>query len=377
MVAEKPTVICDLNRPMCRTAIAARNLANGMVYLRHPKFSSQIINVTQWNFLEMCDGRSLEELKELVPARLGFEVTVDQLRSTVEYLAELGVFEGTKGISSHYRVVDASSLIERLAPVVRPVATRWFAWLTLLALLASIGLLVADWGRFTGGVAQAAREHPVATILLYYLTFIPIALLHELGHAAVVNYYGGEVPEIVIRSNAHFAVLSNSTVLRERPQLVWYLSMGTVVDIYIWLALLVAFHYSSHYLLLMFLLPQTAYFLLYSYSIFNNSDYLKVVATRLDQPVPTRPWDFLRSGWRKRPESESARELLYIMTVSLVIKLAVTAFLIWTFFMKEYRVLILYVVYKALIYAIGHWPQWVRRLRRPKPEVVAEAAITE
>jgi len=376
MVAEKPSGVFELNRPLRRSGIAARELVNGMVYLRHPKFSSQIINVTQWNFLEMCDGSSLEELKELAPARLGFEVTVEQLRSTVEYLSELGVLEGTIGASNHYRVVDASPLIARLAPLVRFVATRWFACFTVLALLLCIGLLVADWDRFSDEVAQAARQHPVASIALYYLTFIPIALLHELGHAVVINYYGGEVPEIVIRRNAHFALLSNSSVLKERKQSLWYLSMGTVVDVYIWLALLIAFQYTSHYLLLMFLLPQTVYFLLYSYSIFNNSDYLKIVAIWLDQPIPAGPWKFLRSGWRKRPESKPARQLLYMMTISLVVKLALTGFLFWTFLVKEYRVLILYVVYKALIYAIGHWQQWVNRFIRRRPEEVTKVAVT-
>lgn len=376
MAAGNPSIACDLNRPLRRSGIAARPLANGMVYLKHPKFSSQIINLTQWQFLEMCDGSSLEELKELAPARLGFEVTVEQLRSTAEYLAELGLLEGTKGASNYYRVVDASPLITRLAPLAGAAATPWFAGLTLLALLASIGLLVADWGRFTDAVAQAARAHPVASIVLYYLTFIPIALLHELGHAAVNSYYGGEVPEIVIRDNAHFAVLANTSVLKERKQLLWYMIMGTVVDVYIWLALLIIFHYTSRYLLIMFLLPQTFYFLLYSYSIFNNSDYLKILAIWLDQPAPTRPWEFLRSGWRKRPDGKPARRLLYVMTISLAIKLALTAFLIWTFLMKEYRVLILYMIYKALIYVVGHWRQWLTRFERHGSDKTAKAAVT-
>lgn len=376
MVAEKPPVF-ELNRPLRRSGIAGRVLTNGLVYLRHPKFSSHIINVTQWNFLEMCDGSSLEELKELAPARLGFEVTIEQLESTVEYLAELGVLEGAMGTSNHYRVVDASSLIARLAPLVRTLATPWFACFTLFALLAAVGLLVADWGRFTDEVAQAARQHPVASIVLYYLTFIPIALLHELGHAVVIRYYGGEVPEIVIRRNAHFAVLSNCSVLKERHQSLWYLSMGTVVDVYIWLVLLIAFRYTSHYLLLMCLLPQTVYFLLYSYSIFNNSDYLKIVATWLDQPVPASPWRFLRSGWRKHPENKPARHLIYIMTASLVVKLALTGFLIWTFLVKEYRVLILYAVYRALIFAIGHWQQWVSRFMRRRPEEMTRVSVTD
>jgi hypothetical protein len=377
LVAETSPVVFDLNHPVCRDGIAARELVNGMVYLRHRKLSSQIVNITQWNFLQMCDGRSLEELKELAPGRLGFEVTVEQLRPTVEYLAEMGLLEGTTSISNHHRVVDASRLISLLTPLVRVTATTGFACATLLALLASIGLLVADWHRFVDQVALAAREHPLSSMVLYYLTFIPIALLHELGHAVVISYYGGEVPEIVVRDNAHFAVLSNSTVLKERKQLLWYLSMGSVVDIYVWLALLIAFHYTSNYLLLMFLLPQTVYALVYGYSIFNNSDFLKAVAIWLDQPVPPRPWEYLRNGWRRRPETKTARQFIYIMTASLAIKFALTAFLIWTFLMKEYRVLVLYVIYKALIYSVGHWRHWVTRLTRSRSNLVATATAQE
>jgi hypothetical protein len=376
MVTERYPDICNLQRPVCRSGVLGRELTNGMVYIRHPKFSSQIINRESWAFLQMCDGRSLEELNPQIAERLGFQITLDQLRSSVNQFAEQGLFEGTTEVSRNYRLLDASRLVTFLAPLVRWLTSRWFAAITLAALVSCIALLVADWGRLTDEVAHAVRARAVVTLLLYYLTFIPIALLHELGHAIVIRYYGGEVPEIVLRSNAHFAVLTNKSVLKERPQLIWYLSMGTVVDIYIWLTLLIAYHYHSNYLLLMFLLPQTIYFMIYSYSIFNNSDYLKVLAGWLGQPVPTRPWNFIRDSWRKRPETKRASKLVYIMTVSLAVKLVVTAVLIWTFAWKEYRVLILYVVYKALIYAIGHWQQWVSRFIRRRPEEVTKVAVT-
>lgn len=376
MVTERHPDLCNLQRPVCRSGVLGRELTNGMVYIRHPKFSSQIINRESWAFLQMCDGRSLEELNPQIAERLGFQITLDQLRSSVNQFAEQGLFEGTTEVSRNYRLLDASRLVTFLAPLVRWLTSRFFAAITLAALVSCIALLVADWGRLTDEVAHAVRARAVATLLLYYLTFIPIALLHELGHAIVIRYYGGEVPEIVLRSNAHFAVLTNKSVLKERPQLIWYLSMGTVVDIYIWLTLLIAFHYHSNYLLLMFLLPQTIYFMIYSYSIFNNSDYLKVLAGWLGQPVPTRPWNFIRDSWRKRPETKRASKLVYIMTVSLAVKLVVTAVLIWTFAWKEYRVLILYVVYKALIYAIGHWQQWVSRFIRRRPEEVTKVAVT-
>ncbi|MBK6795739.1 MAG: hypothetical protein IPG76_02805 [Acidobacteria bacterium] len=354
----------DPQRPVCRTGIEAQPLANGMVYISHPEFSSLIINKESWGFLQLCTGLEIEALNEIIPERLGFRLTIDQLRSSISNFASRGLFVGSTEVSRHYRLFDASWLTARLAPLMRWIKTRWFAAATLLAFVASLVLLSLNWHRFVDEVGNAALAHPIASILLYYLTFIPVALLHEFGHATVVRHHGGEVPEVVIRSNAHFAVLSNTSVLREREAMIWYLSMGTVVDVWVWLVLLIAFHFFSHYLLLMFVLPQTIYFLIYSYSIFNNSDYLKVVASWLGQPVPSRPWNFVRDGWRQRPESDKARKLLNIMTVSLAIKIMITTLLIWTFATGVYRVLVLYAIYKFLVYLIGKWPEFAQRMRR-------------
>ena len=332
-----------------------------MVYIRHPRFSSRIINRESWSFLQLCDGRDLEELSQAVAKLLGFTLTLEQLNSSIREFADRGVFAGTDDNSRNYRICDASPVVSKLSPFVQWLATWWFAGLTLLALLACLSLLIHDWGRFTTSVASAAREHPVQTVLLYYLTFIPIALLHELGHAAVANFHGGEVPEIVICSNANFAVITNMTVLKGRRSRIWYLGMGTVVDIFVWLALLTAFHFTRNYLLLMFLLPQTVYFLIYVYSIFKNSDYLKLVCALLDKEVPAHPWRFLRDSWTSPLKQSATRKLPLVMTVSLVIKLSVTAFLIWTFLKIEPRVLLLYLVYRILVYFVGHWSIWWRR----------------
>jgi hypothetical protein len=348
-------------KPICRRGVLARDLVNGMVYIRHPRFSSRIINRESWGFLQLCDGRDLAQLSQAVAKLLGFTLTLEQLSSSIREFADRGVFEGTDDNSRNYRICDASPLVSKLSPFVQWLATWWFAGLTLLALLAGLSLLVHDWGRFTSSVASAARERPVETVLLYYLTFIPIALLHELGHAAVANFHGGEVPEIVICSNANFAVITNMTVLKGRRARIWYLGMGTVVDVFVWLALLTAFHYTRNYLLLMFLLPQTIYFLIYVYSIFKNSDYLKLVCALLDKEVPAHPWRFMRDSWTSAIRQSATRKLLLVMTVSLVIKLSVTAFLIWTFLKIEPRVLLLYLIYRILVYLVGHWSIWWRR----------------
>ena len=352
----------DPERPVCRQGIVAQELVNRMIYIRHPRFSSRIINRESWGFIQLCDGRDLEQLKLGVAELLGFSLTHEQLGSSIREFSDRGVFVGTSDSSRNYRICNPMPLITRCSPVVKWLATRWFAILTFLAFLACLGLLIFDWSRFTGAVVTAVREHPVETLLLYYITFIPIALLHELGHAAVVNFFGGEVPEIVICSNANFAVITNMTVLKDRQARIWYLSMGTVVDVAIWLALLITFHYYNNYLVIIFLLPQTIYFLIYVYSIFKNSDYLKVVCAALNEPVPARPWQFLKDSWVGQKRRDAKSKLVWVMTVSLMLKLVVTAFLIVTFMLKEPRVLALYVVYRVMVLIIGRWPLWWRRL---------------
>lgn len=352
----------DPDRPICRSGIVARELSNGMVYIRHPKFSSRVINRESWGFLQLCDGRNREQLDRAIAELLGFPLTREQIGSSIREFADRGLFKGTIDTSRTYRICDATPVISKISSLVRWLATPWFAVVTLLTFVACLVLLIADWSKFVDSIAWAAREHPAETVLLYYLTFIPIAMLHELGHAAVANFYGGEVPEIVICSNANFAVITNMSVLKNRQARIWYLSMGTVVDVFIWLILLIAFHYLNNYLILIFLLPHTIYFLIYAYSIFKNSDFLKVVCELLNQPVPKSPGKFLLDSWSGSLRQSLQSKLIRVMTLSLAVKLLVTAFLVWTFLLVEPRVLVLYLVYRVLVYAIGHWSIWWRRL---------------
>jgi len=351
----------DPNRPVCRSGIVAKELVNGMIYIRHPRFSSRIVNRESWGFIQLCDGRDLEQLSLGVAELLGFSLTKEQLSSSIREFSEHGVFMGTGERSSRsYKICNAMPLITKLSPSLKWFATRWFAILTLIAYLTCVALLVFDWTRFIEAVVSAVRQHPIETLFLYYLTFIPIAFLHELGHASVANFHGGEVPEIVIGSSGNLAVITNMTVLKDRRAKIWYLSMGTVVDVFIWLALLVTFHFNNSYVVVVFLLPQTIYFLIYVYSIFKNSDFLKAICATLNEPVPARPWKFLKESWTQGSVSKS--KLVWIMTVSLAIKLVITAFLIITFLFKEPMVLVLYLIYRVMVLAIGRWPSWWRRL---------------
>lgn len=310
----------------------------------------------------------MDELSTEVTRTLGIRVTPNQMRSTASLFAEQGFFEGTRAPERNYRIFDPNRLAHALARLVPYLTTKLFAAVTFIALIVCCAFLITDWSRFVDATSRAARSHPVLSVLLYYVAFIPVALLHELGHAIVVRSSGGEVPEVVIRSNAHFAVLSNKSVIKDRARQMWYLSMGTVVDVYVWLAFLVVFHFTDGYIATMFLLPQTIYFLLYSFSIFNNSDFLKVVAIGLSQPVPAKPWQFLREFWQGFLRNQTAppptQKLAYAMTAALIVKLAITALLIVTFLLKDYLVLVLYAIYKSIVYVAGNRASLMKRLFR-------------
>src|SRR6266571_3190611 len=155
----------DPDKPIRRRGIVARDLINGMVYIRHRKFSSRIINRESWSFLQLCDGRDLEQLGQAVAKLLGFALTDEQLTSSLREFADRGVVEGTNDNSRSYCICDATHVIEKLSPMVRWVGSSWFAGLTLLAFVACLALLVFDWGRFVNSVVSAVRERPVETLL--------------------------------------------------------------------------------------------------------------------------------------------------------------------------------------------------------------------
>src|SRR5215475_2602761 len=121
------TITFDPNRPKCREGIVSQPLKNGMVFVRHPKFSSQVLNQQSWGFLQMCDGRTLAELNEEIPKSLGFRITLDQLRSSVIQFATTGIFEGSSPAIRNYRLLDATALLSRLSPLNRLLTTNFFA----------------------------------------------------------------------------------------------------------------------------------------------------------------------------------------------------------------------------------------------------------
>jgi len=93
-------------------------------------------------------------------------------------------------------LVDPDRALERWLPWYRP----WFGWagLALWALVVALGAFSAaeHWDELTADVVSQVLAPQ--NLLILWLTFPVVKLLHELGHACAVKAWGGEVHEMGI-----------------------------------------------------------------------------------------------------------------------------------------------------------------------------------
>lgn len=93
-------------------------------------------------------------------------------------------------------LVDPDRALERWAPWYRP----WFGWLGALAWAAVVAAGVAAAARHWDALSADVISQVLApqNLLILWLTFPVVKLLHELGHACAVKAWGGEVHEMGI-----------------------------------------------------------------------------------------------------------------------------------------------------------------------------------
>ena len=93
-------------------------------------------------------------------------------------------------------LVDPDRALERWAAWYRP----WFGWLGALVWAAVVGFGIAEaaahWPELSGDVTSQVLAP--GNLLILWLTFPVVKLLHELGHACAVKAWGGEVHEMGI-----------------------------------------------------------------------------------------------------------------------------------------------------------------------------------
>lgn len=97
-------------------------------------------------------------------------------------------------MSLRFPLVDPDRILQRMMPWVRPL----FGWLGLavwsFTVLAAIILAAMHWSEFSDGMAD--RVFSVENLLLIWVLFPLVKILHELGHAFAAKARGGEVHEM-------------------------------------------------------------------------------------------------------------------------------------------------------------------------------------
>ena len=91
-------------------------------------------------------------------------------------------------------LIDPDRLLQRLLPAVRPLV-GWPGALLWLAVVAPAALLLAlHWRDLTHGAVDQLMS--AQNLVAFWLLFVLLKALHELGHAVVTKAYGGEVHDM-------------------------------------------------------------------------------------------------------------------------------------------------------------------------------------
>ena len=100
----------------------------------------------------------------------------------------------TSFLSWRVPLVDPERFLERLMPLARRLA-GWFGALLWLAVVGPAALVLAmHWRDFTHGAIDQLMS--VQNLAAFWLLFVALKTLHELGHAVLTKVYGGEVHDM-------------------------------------------------------------------------------------------------------------------------------------------------------------------------------------
>lgn len=92
-----------------------------------------------------------------------------------------------------FALFDPDALLGRVLPYLRPVF-RWIPMIWLVVVGAAFSMAITHWPELSADISE--RVFAPHNLLILWIGFPLIKLLHELGHAIAVKAYGGEVHEM-------------------------------------------------------------------------------------------------------------------------------------------------------------------------------------
>ncbi|WP_163933380.1 efflux RND transporter periplasmic adaptor subunit [Paraferrimonas sp. SM1919] len=130
---------------------------------------------------------------------------------------------------------DPEPFLAKTVNFARPFMSRWFALVWLLVVISAFLQTLTHWPQLTENIVDTVLTP--SNLLLLWLLFPIVKLLHELGHAYLVKKYGGEVHDIGIMFLVFMPVpyvdASAATNFSYRYQRVLVGAAGMLVELFI------------------------------------------------------------------------------------------------------------------------------------------------
>lgn len=353
----------ELRAPVVRPDLVYRPLVDGRVFVHHPKIASQILDSRVVAALKLCQGQSLYGMLPEVRAAMDYDLSEEEWKTFIDHLVNYGFFEGTRNRDPRSRLFDPGPVIEFVTQKARWLFSAPVVVLLFALLGAAIVQLLSHWRGFVGSVEFATGMHPILSVLLFYLCFLPVGLLHELGHGVVCGWFGGEVLEVGLwRDSANLYVYSNKAPLKTTRARVLYLSGGAFLDMLVFFALVNLWLRWPNYITTMFLLPQALFFLQFSYAMETGSDLSRIVSEWTELPEAKGRWAALKEIFHSPPKSAAERKRAAAYLSSIVLQMVVLGALIWSF-----RAPLPVSLWGGSVANVPFWPPilyWIYRLLR-------------
>ncbi len=322
----------EARAPVLREGMIYRALVDGRVYMYHPRSASQILDARAVAALQLCRGQSLSGMVPEVCAVMDCDVTLEEWQGFLDRMARSGLFEGIANRDPRRRLFDPRPIVEFITEKGRWLFSTPVVVLLFGVLAVSLVQLGFHWETFVNAVESATGMHPFLSVFLFYLCFVPVGLLHELGHGAVCGRFGGEVLEVgVWTDSANLYVSSNKAPLTTARARIIYLAGGVFTDMLVFFLLLNIWLRWPSYGTLIFLLPQALFFLQFSYAMEKNSDLSRIISEWTELPEAEGRWGFVKDFLKSRPKSRAEWKRAAVYLGSITLQLAVAATLIWAF----------------------------------------------
>jgi multidrug resistance efflux pump len=197
-------------------------------------------------FVELADSMGLVSWEHVPPARRIVPPAMEGLgeaNRTDESAAPRAAPKDTAAEPLHEQSIlywrkslfDPDRLFNRVEPKIRFVWTRAFLVVSVLSIIAALGVMLTNRHELISRFVDAMSWQ---TLLCAWVTLVLATTAHEFAHGLTCKHYGKEVHEVgfllIFFMPAFFCNVSDAWLLREKSKRVWVTLAGGYCDLLLW-----------------------------------------------------------------------------------------------------------------------------------------------